>query len=102
MWAGRLNFGNGAMHMIRLKGNAGWVRPMWAVPWVRVVIRDIQRGAPGLIIGPCIVEIDRFVIRDIKYQFQVNRCRNAEVNFQGSMSRSDGQTAAINTISPRF
>ncbi|KAH3700588.1 hypothetical protein DPMN_075567 [Dreissena polymorpha] len=34
------------------------------------------RGAPGLVMGPCIVEIDRIVIRDVQYQFEVNRCRN--------------------------
>ncbi|KAH3705422.1 hypothetical protein DPMN_080493 [Dreissena polymorpha] len=53
---------------------------MWAGPWggsYRVVIRD--RGAPGLVMGPCIVEIDRIVIRDVQYQFEVNRCRNEEV-----------------------
>ncbi|KAH3735786.1 hypothetical protein DPMN_042344 [Dreissena polymorpha] len=37
------------------------------------------RGAPGLIMGPCIVEIDRIVIRYVQYQFKVNRCRNEEV-----------------------
>ncbi|KAH3866162.1 hypothetical protein DPMN_029218 [Dreissena polymorpha] len=34
------------------------------------------RGAPGLVMGPCIVEIDRIVISYIQYQFEVNRCRN--------------------------
>ncbi|KAH3839984.1 hypothetical protein DPMN_113425 [Dreissena polymorpha] len=32
------------------------------------------RGAPGLIMGSCIVEIDRIVIRYVQYQFEVNRC----------------------------
>ncbi|KAH3841897.1 hypothetical protein DPMN_115380 [Dreissena polymorpha] len=95
-------------------------------------------GAPGLGLGPCIVEIDpnvitkvqnekiivngnfwwvwpmlagrpridRIVIREVQYQFEVNRCRNKEVNFQGSMARTDGQTdgrtAEITTISPPF
>ncbi|KAH3815891.1 hypothetical protein DPMN_144427 [Dreissena polymorpha] len=61
----------------RLKGNCGWVWPMWA-------------GRP---------RIDRNVIRDVQYQFEVNRCRNDEVNFQGSSaynlggaSGQDGQT----------
>ncbi|KAH3872977.1 hypothetical protein DPMN_036201 [Dreissena polymorpha] len=31
-----------------------------------------------LIMGPCIVEIDRIVIRYVQYQFEVNRCRNEE------------------------
>ena len=30
--------------------------------------------------GPCMVEIDRIVIREVQYQFEVNRCRNEEVN----------------------
>ncbi|KAH3892437.1 hypothetical protein DPMN_016555 [Dreissena polymorpha] len=32
-----------------------------------------------LVMGPCIVEIDRIVIREVQYQFEVNRCRNEEV-----------------------
>ncbi|KAH3851948.1 hypothetical protein DPMN_094435 [Dreissena polymorpha] len=32
-----------------------------------------------LVMGPCIVEIDRFVIREVQYQFEVNRCRNEEI-----------------------
>ncbi|KAH3770739.1 hypothetical protein DPMN_172032 [Dreissena polymorpha] len=41
-------------------------------------------GAPGLEIGPCIVEIDRIVIRDVQYQYEVNRCRNEEVIVKGN------------------
>ncbi|KAH3813216.1 hypothetical protein DPMN_141668 [Dreissena polymorpha] len=87
--------------------------------------------------GPCIVEIDRIVIREVQYQFEVNQCKNEviiwsmwaghpridrivirqvqneEVNFYGSSAysvggdsgqdgRTDGQTAEITTISPRF
>ncbi|KAH3739601.1 hypothetical protein DPMN_046255 [Dreissena polymorpha] len=37
------------------------------------------RGAPGLVLGPCIVEIDRIVIREVQYQLKVNRCRNEEI-----------------------
>ncbi|KAH3865901.1 hypothetical protein DPMN_028948 [Dreissena polymorpha] len=33
------------------------------------------RGAPKLVIGPCIVEIDRIVIRDVQYQFEVNQLK---------------------------
>ncbi|KAH3805887.1 hypothetical protein DPMN_134197 [Dreissena polymorpha] len=33
------------------------------------------RGAPGLEMGPCIVEIDSIVIRDVQYQFEVNRLK---------------------------
>ncbi|KAH3838201.1 hypothetical protein DPMN_111609 [Dreissena polymorpha] len=84
---------------IIVKGNFGWVWPMWAgapgfvmgpciVEIDRIVIREVQyqfevnrlkgnfRGAPGLVMGPCIVEIDRIVIREVQYQFEVNRCRH--------------------------
>ncbi|KAH3818844.1 hypothetical protein DPMN_120571 [Dreissena polymorpha] len=33
-------------------------------------------GAPGLGLGPCIVEIDPNVITKVQYQFEVNPCRN--------------------------
>ncbi|KAH3853655.1 hypothetical protein DPMN_096187 [Dreissena polymorpha] len=42
------------------------------------------RGAPGLIMGPCIVEIDRIVIRYVQYQFEVSRCRNEEFIVKGN------------------
>ncbi|KAH3787283.1 hypothetical protein DPMN_165404 [Dreissena polymorpha] len=52
--------------------------------------RQRQTRAPGLVMGPCIVEID------------LNRCRNKEVNFLVSSANSvggdsgqDGQTAEI-------
>ncbi|KAH3886465.1 hypothetical protein DPMN_010475 [Dreissena polymorpha] len=110
MWVARLRVGNGAMHIeidrivirefqyefvvnrcrneeIIVKGNFGWVWSVWG------------GGAPGLVMGPCIFEIDRIVIREVQYQFEVNRCRNEEVNFQGSSAYSvggdsgqDGQT----------
>ncbi|KAH3896916.1 hypothetical protein DPMN_021100 [Dreissena polymorpha] len=41
-------------------------------------------GAPGLIMGPCIVEIDLIVIRYVQYQFEVNRCRNEEFIVKGN------------------
>ncbi|KAH3861529.1 hypothetical protein DPMN_024461 [Dreissena polymorpha] len=37
-----------------------------------------------LIMGPCIVEIDRIVIRYVQYQFEVNRCRNVEFIVKGN------------------
>ncbi|KAH3832774.1 hypothetical protein DPMN_106069 [Dreissena polymorpha] len=43
-----------------------------------------QRGAPGLVMGPCIVEIDRIVIREVQYQLEVNRCRNKKVIVKGN------------------
>ncbi|KAH3718547.1 hypothetical protein DPMN_061352 [Dreissena polymorpha] len=39
-----------------------------------------SRGAPGLVMGPCIVEIDRIFIRDVQYKFELIQCRNEEVN----------------------
>ncbi|KAH3895765.1 hypothetical protein DPMN_019930 [Dreissena polymorpha] len=33
-----------------------------------------RQGAPGLVMGPCIVEIDGIFIRDVQYQFELNRC----------------------------
>ncbi|KAH3726696.1 hypothetical protein DPMN_052565 [Dreissena polymorpha] len=42
------------------------------------------RGAPGLVMGPCIVEIDRIVIREVQYQLEVNQCRNEEIIVKGN------------------
>ncbi|KAH3826571.1 hypothetical protein DPMN_128479 [Dreissena polymorpha] len=42
------------------------------------------RGAPGLVMGPCIVEIDRIVIREVQYQFEMNQCRNEEIILKGN------------------
>ncbi|KAH3820111.1 hypothetical protein DPMN_121855 [Dreissena polymorpha] len=96
-----------------VKGNFGWVWPMWAGrPRIDcIVIREVQYqlkvnqcrneevkvkkailggcglcgwGAPGLVMGPCIVEIDRIVIREVHYQFEVNRCRNVEIIVKGN------------------
>ncbi|KAH3723962.1 hypothetical protein DPMN_049760 [Dreissena polymorpha] len=47
------------------------------VNWCRN--EKVIQGAPGLVMGPCIVEIDRIVIREVQYQFEVNRCRNEEI-----------------------
>ncbi|KAH3805689.1 hypothetical protein DPMN_133996 [Dreissena polymorpha] len=41
-------------------------------------------GAPGLVMGPCIVEIDRIVIREVQYQLEVNWCRNEEIIVKGN------------------
>ncbi|KAH3881285.1 hypothetical protein DPMN_005210 [Dreissena polymorpha] len=109
-----------------VKGNFGWVWPMWAgcprvgngaMHKVQYQLEVNQWGAPGLVMGPCIVEIDhivyqfevnrcnfgwvwsmwagfpwidRIVIREVQYQLEVNRCRNEEVNFQGFSSNSVG------------
>ncbi|KAH3801797.1 hypothetical protein DPMN_155459 [Dreissena polymorpha] len=37
-----------------------------------------------LVMGPCIVEIDCFVIRDVQYQLEVNWCRNEEIIVKGN------------------
>ncbi|KAH3779418.1 hypothetical protein DPMN_157221 [Dreissena polymorpha] len=95
-----------------LNQNFGWAWSMLAGLEIdRIVIRDVQYhfevnlrrnkevnvkkmasarvfphrmfdpgGAPGLVMGPCIVEIDRIVIRDVQYQFE----------FQGSSAYSVG------------
>ncbi|KAH3871632.1 hypothetical protein DPMN_034839 [Dreissena polymorpha] len=102
-----------------VNGNFGWAWSMWArVPHIgRIVIRDVQyqfevnrcRNEEVIVkgnFGWAWFELDRIVIRDIQYQFEVNGCRNEEVNFQGSSAysdgRTDGRTAEITTISPRF
>ncbi|KAH3848175.1 hypothetical protein DPMN_090532 [Dreissena polymorpha] len=36
------------------------------------------------VMGPCIVEIDRIVIREVQYQLVVNRCRNEELIVKGN------------------
>ncbi|KAH3884658.1 hypothetical protein DPMN_008644 [Dreissena polymorpha] len=80
----------------RLKGNFGRVWPMWAghprvgngamhkVQYQLEVNRQFCVGAPGLVIGPYIVEIDRIVIREVQYQLEVNRCRNEKVIVKGN------------------
>ena len=40
-------------------------------------------GAPGLVMRPCIVEIDPNVIREVQYQFEVNPCRNEKIIVNG-------------------
>ncbi|KAH3747189.1 hypothetical protein DPMN_181610 [Dreissena polymorpha] len=34
--------------------------------------------------GPCIAEIGCIVIREVQYQFEVNRCRNEEIIVKGN------------------
>ncbi|KAH3868773.1 hypothetical protein DPMN_031926 [Dreissena polymorpha] len=84
---------------IIVKGNFGWVWPMWAgcLRIYRIVIRVVQYqfevnrcrnekiiGPPGLVMGPCIVEIDCIVIKEVQYQFEVNRCRDEEIIVKGN------------------
>ncbi|KAH3719368.1 hypothetical protein DPMN_062200 [Dreissena polymorpha] len=109
MWVGRLRIDRIVMHKfpyqfevnrcrneeIIVKGNFGWVWSIWA-------------GAPGLVMGPCIVEVDRIVIKEVQYQFEVNRCRNEDVNLpllivkEEIVARTDRRTVEITTISTRF
>ncbi|KAH3776706.1 hypothetical protein DPMN_178138 [Dreissena polymorpha] len=37
-----------------------------------------------LVMEPCIVEIDRIVIREVQYQLEVYRCRNEEIIVKGN------------------
>ncbi|KAH3738559.1 hypothetical protein DPMN_045197 [Dreissena polymorpha] len=54
---------------IIVKGNFGWAWPMWVWPmWAM----------------PFIAEIDCIVIREVQYQFEVNRCRNEEIIAKGN------------------
>ncbi|KAH3860426.1 hypothetical protein DPMN_023326 [Dreissena polymorpha] len=70
---------------------------------------DLPRGAPGLVMGPCIFEIDRIAIREVQYQFEDNRCRNEEIILPcvvGEDSGQDGRTEYHNnhnipTFSPK-
>ncbi|KAH3718618.1 hypothetical protein DPMN_061424 [Dreissena polymorpha] len=97
-------------------------------PWIdRIFIRDVQykfeliqcrneevnadAGAPGLVMGPCIVEIYRIVIRDPfsnRGRRKISDTAPPQLpylltQFQGSSAnrRTDGQTD-IATISPLF
>ncbi|KAH3804644.1 hypothetical protein DPMN_132933 [Dreissena polymorpha] len=45
-------------------------------------IRSFMKGAPGLVMRPCIV--DRIVIREVQYQLEVNQCRNEEIIVKGN------------------
>ncbi|KAH3694901.1 hypothetical protein DPMN_082343 [Dreissena polymorpha] len=44
----------------------------------------MARGAPGLVMRPCIVEIYHIVIREVQYKLGVNRCNNEEVIVKGN------------------
>ncbi|KAH3890176.1 hypothetical protein DPMN_014248 [Dreissena polymorpha] len=44
---------------------------------------DAYPHAEWLVMRPCIVEIDRIVIREVQYQLEVNWCRNEEVIVKG-------------------
>ncbi|KAH3793981.1 hypothetical protein DPMN_147509 [Dreissena polymorpha] len=111
-----------------VKGNCGWVWPMWAgCPWVgNGAMHKVQyqfevhrfrneeiivKGNFGWVwsMWDGRPRIDHIILREVQYQFEVNRLRNNDVNFQGSSANSvggdsgkDGRTAEITIISPRF
>ncbi|KAH3754098.1 hypothetical protein DPMN_188758 [Dreissena polymorpha] len=94
---------------VLVKGNFGWVSPMWAGrPRIdHIVIREVQyqfevnrcrneeiivKGNFGWV-SPMWAgrpRIDRIVIREVQYQFEVNWCRNEEVNIKIPTSASVG------------
>ncbi|KAH3895818.1 hypothetical protein DPMN_019985 [Dreissena polymorpha] len=74
---------------IIVKDNFGLAWPMWP-------------GRPRVGNGAMHIEIDRIVIREAQYQFEVNQCRNEEVNFHGSSAYSDGRTDAHHHNIPTF
>ncbi|KAH3795468.1 hypothetical protein DPMN_149020 [Dreissena polymorpha] len=88
MWSGHPRIDRTVIREAQYQLEVNWCRneeviPMWTGPWVGNVDNGgrglFWRGAPVLVKGPYIVEIDLIVIRDIQYQFEVNRCRNEEV-----------------------
>ncbi|KAH3863981.1 hypothetical protein DPMN_026989 [Dreissena polymorpha] len=106
MWAGRPRYqfevNRCRNEEIIVKGNFGWAWPMWAWPmWAW----PMWAGCPRVVMGPCIAEIDRIVIREVQYQFEVNRwwawpmwpgsprinrIRRLSINFQVSSAKSVG------------
>ncbi|KAH3887639.1 hypothetical protein DPMN_011657 [Dreissena polymorpha] len=44
----------------------------------------VRQRPTRLVMGPCIVEIDRIVTREVQYQLEVNRCRNEEIIVKGN------------------
>ncbi|KAH3824814.1 hypothetical protein DPMN_126667 [Dreissena polymorpha] len=75
-------------------------RALWAGPWEADAYSHaacLTQGAPqGLVMRPCMVEIDRIVIRDFEcltgYCKPSWRAGGLCGLFQGSMARTDGQT----------
>ncbi|KAH3866621.1 hypothetical protein DPMN_029719 [Dreissena polymorpha] len=85
LWAGRPRVVNGAMHKVQYQFEVNRCRNE------KIIVKGnfggcclCGRGAPGLVMGPCIVEIDRIVIREVKYQLDVNRCRNEDIIVKGN------------------
>ncbi|KAH3825523.1 hypothetical protein DPMN_127400 [Dreissena polymorpha] len=88
------------------KLSLGSLPPKWAGPWEADAYSHaacLTQGAPqGLVMRPCMVEIDRIVIRD--FECLTGYCKPSwragglcglcivVCQFQGSMARTDGQT----------
>ncbi|KAH3805597.1 hypothetical protein DPMN_133902 [Dreissena polymorpha] len=111
-----------------IKDNFGWVWPiMGGVPQAEIdlnrcrneeiIVKDnfglawpiMWPGRTRVGNGAMHIEIDRIVIREAQYQFEVNQCRNEEVDFQGSSANSvggagdqDGRTDAHHHNIPTF
>ncbi|KAH3734895.1 hypothetical protein DPMN_041346 [Dreissena polymorpha] len=64
--------------------------------WVGVIY--VGEGAPWLVMGPCIIEIYRIVIRYVQYQFQVNRCKNEEFIVKGNFGWTWSMCAGVPQI----
>ncbi|KAH3832635.1 hypothetical protein DPMN_105927 [Dreissena polymorpha] len=63
-------------------------------------IINVKEGAPGLVMGPCIVEIYRIVIRDVQDKFEVIHFRNEEVNVKAFLLRDSGRTPGVTGSKP--
>ncbi|KAH3802830.1 hypothetical protein DPMN_156520 [Dreissena polymorpha] len=95
MWPGFPRVGNGAIHINRCRNEE--VNDGRTDGRSDAHHHNIPTFSPKI--------IDRIVIREVRYQFEDNRCSNEEIIFQVSSAnrRTDRRTAAeITTISPRF
>ncbi|KAH3801279.1 hypothetical protein DPMN_154927 [Dreissena polymorpha] len=80
MWAGRHRIGNGAIHKVQYQFEVNRCRNEEIIVKGNLDGRGLfGRGAPGLVMGPCIVKNDCIVIKEVQYQFEVNQCRNEEI-----------------------
>ncbi|KAH3880556.1 hypothetical protein DPMN_004473 [Dreissena polymorpha] len=52
--------------------------------WFSKISHALPKGAPGLVMGSCIVEMYRIVIIEVQYQLEVNRCRNEDIIVKGN------------------
>ncbi|KAH3881975.1 hypothetical protein DPMN_005903 [Dreissena polymorpha] len=75
MWVGRprIDLNRCRNEEVIVKGNFGWVWPMW--------VGRLRVGN-----GAMHIEIDRIVIREFQFQFEVNQCRNEEIIVKGNLA----------------